>query len=172
MLNFDFISEDFLILIIIISAVLFLIVASFFGKRSAYPYQRLTSILTPAEQHFYKVLSSVINDRAIIMSKVRIADLIKVKSSVKRKHFWGYFSKISQKHIDYVLIDPTTFKTICLIELDDISHFRPRRSNRDKFVDRVMKEAGIPLYRFRVKRRYNRNDILQIISPSLYSQDK
>ena len=97
---------------------------------SATPYERLTSVLTsvltPAEQHFYKVLSSVIKDHAIIMAKVRIADLVKVRRSIGKQYFWQHFSKISQKHIDYVLIDPDTFETICLIELDDKSynHFK------------------------------------------------
>lgn len=134
---------------------------------SAKPYERLGSILTSSEQHFYKVLSSAINGRAIIMAKVRIADLLKVRSTIKKKHFWSYFSKISQKHIDFVLIDPNTFKTICLIELDDKSHFRFNRSERDKFVNQVMAQTGIPLYRFRVRRRYDRKMILEKLEKCL-----
>lgn len=130
---------------------------------SAKPYERLPSILTPSEQHFYRVLSSTFNGQAIIMAKVRIADLLKVRKSVKQKHFWSYFSKISQKHIDFVLIDPTTFKTLCLIELDDKSHFKRGRSQRDKFINQVMVQTGIPLYRFKVQRRYNRNEIFNTL---------
>ena len=151
--------------------VLLLIVIVLPSSTSAKPYQRLNSILTPSEQHFYKVLSSTINGQATIMAKVRIADLLKVSSTIKQKHFWSYFSKISQKHIDFVLIDSITFKTICLIELDDKSHLRLGRSNRDKFVNRIMAETGIPLYRFRVQRRYDRSDILQILSPCLNYQN-
>ena len=128
---------------------------------SAKPYERLPSILTPSEQYFYRVLSSTVNGQAIIMAKVRIADLLKVRKSIKQKHFWSYFSKISQKHIDFVLLDPSTLKTICLIELDDKSHHQFNRSQRDKFVDKIMQQAEIPLYRFRVKRRYERQEIIQ-----------
>lgn len=128
-------------------------------QSSASPYKPIDSILTPAEQHFYKVLLSVTRERAIVTAKVRIADIVKVRRTIKKKHFWGHFSKISQKHIDFVLLDPTTFKTLCLIELDDKSHARFGRSQRDKFVNRVMSDAGIPLHRFAVRRRYDGREI-------------
>jgi hypothetical protein len=167
MFEIPFTPQQLLIGGVTFIALLFIVVVFPIRNTSATPYQRLTSILTPSEQHFYKVLSSTINGQAIIMVKVRIADLLKVRSTIKQKHFWSYFSKISQKHIDFVLIDPTTFKTICLIELDDKSHLRLGRSNRDKFVNRIMAQTGIPLYRFRVQRRYDRSDISQTLSSCL-----
>lgn len=134
---------------------------------SAKPYERFSSILTPAEQHFYKVLSSVIEGRAIIMAKVRVADVLKVKRSINKKHFWSYFSKISQKHIDFILIDPQTFTTLCVIELDDKSHLNLDRMKRDRFINQVMMQTSIPLYRFSVRRRYNRNEIIQTLNTCL-----
>jgi len=170
MFDFPFNSQQLFVGSIGLIALLLIVVVFPVRNTSANPYQRLTSILTPSEQHFYKVLSSTIKGQAIIMVKVRIADLLKVRSTIKQKHFWSYFSKISQKHIDFVLIDPTTFKTICLIELDDKSHLRLGRSNRDKFVNRIMAQTGIPLYRFRVQRKYDRSDILQALSSCLSYQ--
>lgn len=134
---------------------------------SAKPYERLPSILTPPEQHFYRVLSSVVKEQAIIMAKVRVADLLKVRRSINKKHFWSYFSKISQKHIDFVLIDPQTFTTLCAIELDDKSHLNLDRMKRDRFVNQVMAQTDIPLYRFKVKRKYDRSYILQTLNPCL-----
>ena len=95
------------------------------------------------------------------MAKVRIADLLEVRKSIKQKYFWSYFSKISQKHIDFVLIDPQTFITLCAIELDDKSHLKLDRMKRDRFVNQVMAQTGIPLYRFSVRRRYDRSEILE-----------
>ena len=104
-------------------------------KKHTRPYERINSILTPAEQHFYKVLFSALNGRVLIMAKVRIADVLRVKHPMSDKAFLGRFSKISQKHIDFVLIDLTTFKTLCVIELDDKSHSRPHRILRDRFIE-------------------------------------
>jgi very-short-patch-repair endonuclease len=149
----------------IIMALLWVLWSS--GKGQSRPYKRLDSILTPPEQYFYRCLASTLKDRALIMPKVRIADLIKVRRHVPRQYFWRHFSKISQKHIDFVLVDPQTFKTLCVIELDDKSHIRIDRMQRDWFVNKVMAQTGIPIYRFPVRRRYNRAEIFHVIRPSL-----
>lgn len=161
---FPFTSQQLLIGGIAFVVLLFFVIVLPARHTSAKPYERFPSILTPAEQHFYKVLSSVIEGQAIIMAKVRVADILKVKRSINKKHFWSYFSKISQKHIDLVLIDPQTFTTLCAIELDDKSHLNLDRMKRDRFINQVMVQTGIPLYRFSVRRRYDRAEILEKIN--------
>ena len=136
-------------------------------KKHPFPYERVPSILTPAEQQFYKVLKSVMQGRVIILSKVRIADILRVRGGSGRKDFWRHFSKISQKHIDFVLLEPQHFTTLCLIELDDKSHGQFHRRKRDEFVNRIMARAGIPLYRFTVRRQYDGAEILQRLSACL-----
>ena len=135
--------------------------------KSSRAYEQRPSVLTPPEKYFYNVLSSIYKDRFIILAKVRIADLIKVRSTIGRKQFWGYFSKIGMKHLDFVLVDKTSFSTLCVIELDDKSHEKRERITRDKFVNQVMAQTGIPLYRFKVKRRYDRADIAQTLNACL-----
>lgn len=159
--DIPFTSQQLFIGGIALMVLLFFVIVLPARHTSANPYERLPSILTPSEQHFYKVLSPIVQGRAIIMAKVRIADLLKVRKSNKQKHFWSYFSKISQKHIDFVLIDPQTFITICAIELDDKSHLNLDRMKRDRFVNQIMAQTGIPLYRFSVRRRYDREEILE-----------
>lgn len=130
-------------------------------------YERIPKLMTPAEQRFYKALVQSIQGRAIIMSKVRIADLVKVKTGRKEKRFWFYFSKISQKHIDFVLLDPVTFSTLCTIELDDSSHWRPDRMKRDRFINQLMVNTGIPLVRFKVQRVYDQEKIVNLLGQYL-----
>ena len=161
MINLPFTLQQLLIGGITFVVFLLFVVVLPARHTSAKPYERLPSILTPSEQHFYKVLSSVVKEQAIIMAKVRVADLLKVRRSMSKKHFWSYFSKISQKHIDFVLIDPQTFITLCVIELDDKSHLNLDRMKRDRFVNQIMAQTGIPLYRFSVRRRYDRSEILE-----------
>ena len=130
-------------------------------------YVKIPSILTPAEKHFYKILSSIYKDEFIIMAKVRLADVVKVSPNIRKKHWWGYFSKISQKHLDILIIDKSDFSTILAIELDDASHDKRERIIRDKFVNVVMKQTVIPLVRFSVKRRYDRKIIAQTLAEPL-----
>ena len=168
-IDFDiqFMQPEIIIGLAILAAVALYQIILIVLKRRIKPYERLDSILTAPEQRFYKVLQSALGGRALIMSKVRIADLIKVRRTIARRNFWRHFSKISQKHIDFVLVDPRTFETLCLIELDDKSHARRNRVQRDQFVNRIMAQTGIPLYRFPVRRHYNAAEILNTLSPAL-----
>ena len=168
--SIPFTSEQFLIGAGVVLILLFLAAVLLIKKEYAKPYERVSSILTPPEQYFYKVLSSTLQGRVFIFSKVRIADIIKVRRSISRKNFWRHFSAIRQKHIDFVLVDPKTFTTICLIELDDKSHLRLDRIKRDRFVNHIMKQTEIPLYRFRVQRRYDRAEILRMLE--IYTEAK
>ncbi len=140
-------------------------------KKHGNPYERIQSILTPPEQRFYKALSFAVKDRAIITAKVRIADIIKVRHTIPRHSFWRHFSQISQKHIDFVLIDSQDFRTLCLIELDDKSHGRFDRIQRDRFVNQVMAQTEIPLHRFPVQRRYDCAEILRALIGSLSDEN-
>ena len=56
------------------------------------------------------------------------------------------FNKIRSKHIDFALADEDT-NIIALIELDDKSHERPDRIERDEFVNAVLKNTGYVLLR-------------------------
>lgn len=165
--EFPFTSSEIVTATGILFAVFSIAVLLSVRNKYPYPYERVPSILTPPEQQFYKVLQSVLKGRVLIMPKVRIADILKVKSSISRKDFWRHFTKISQKHIDFVLLDPQRFTTLCLIELDDKSHEQFNRRKRDEFVNRIMAEAGIPLYRFSVRRHYDRAEILQTLNACL-----
>ena len=47
------------------------------------------------------------------------------------------------------------------IELDDQSHQRPDRRDRDGFVDQVFENANLPLVHIKVQHTYNTNELLQ-----------
>ena len=79
------------------------------------------------------------------MAQVRIADVILVGGR-KNKQWWRAFRKISSKHVDFVVVD-CGFNILCAIEIDDSSHFEKSRVARDKFVDRIFRQAGVPLFR-------------------------
>ena len=49
------------------------------------------------------------------------------------------------------------------IELDDKSHQRNDRQDRDQFVDQVFKAAGIPLLRVPVKHTYSLQEVQSIL---------
>jgi hypothetical protein len=144
------------------------IVAKVILSRHRLPYQRIDSIFTPAERYFLNTLDQATPDHLRVFGKVRIADVLRVTTS-NRKRFWRYFTQISSKHLDYVLVDRKNMRIVCAIELDDRSHDRKDRRGRDAFVDEACATAGLPLIRVPAARHYDPNVIRQRIMHATHS---
>jgi hypothetical protein len=119
-----------------------------------YPYFLRDDFLSPAELSFYLVLKSAVSEWAIVFTKVALGDLFFAKSGDHGKHR-TYTNKIDRKHVDFLLCDPKTVKPILGIELDDKSHQRQDRQERDEFIQNVFASANLPLARIPVKHAYS-----------------
>lgn len=68
-------------------------------------------------------------------------------------------NKIQQKHFDFVVCNKDTMSIVCCIELNDSSHAKKSRSNRDDFVRGVCKAAGVELIEFKALYSYIAEDV-------------
>ena len=114
-----------------------------FTEREKFAFAQLRSIV---EKHGYSVLA-----------KVRLFDLIEPSFLTDNKKVAQY--KIQSKHVDFVLCD-SNLKAQHVIELDDATHDRPDRIERDKFVDSALEMSG---YRVLHTRKINEDEILRFI---------
>ena len=80
-----------------------------------------------------------------MQSKIRLADLVNVNKKLEKTEWWSNFGKIKSKHIDFALAKKENLDVVLIIELDDYSHSRRDRIERDAFVDSVFDEIGIPI---------------------------
>ena len=128
------------------------------------PYRLRDDFLSPAELSFYRVLQSALGDRVTISPKVNLADIFFVARPNENQ---GYKNKINRKHVDFIICDPISMKPICGIELDDSSHARRDRQERDEFVDQVFELARLPLIRVLAKRGYCPNELLMLVERHL-----
>jgi hypothetical protein len=115
-------------------------------------YRLRDNFMSPAEVSFFHVLHRVIDGRALIFPKVRLGDLI---YAPKQEQQYAALQRINRKHVDFVLCDPRTLQPIAVIELDDRSHRREDRIDRDAFVESVFTGIGLPLLRFAVRPAYD-----------------
>ncbi len=105
------------------------------------------TILTDREYEFYRILKPLADEYGLsIYTKVRLADLIEPKPKAENPYWMECFNKIKAKHIDFALADEET-AIVALIELDDSSHARPDRVERDDFVNAVLENTGYTLLR-------------------------
>lgn len=130
------------------------------------PYYLRDHFLSAAELSFYHVLHGVVRQQASICSKVNLADVFYVKHG-DNSLFRTYTNKIDRKHVDFLLCAPDTMQPLVGIELDDKSHQRADRQERDVFVDAVFEAAGLPLLHIPVKRTYSVSELEAMLAPHL-----
>lgn len=136
-----------------------------YSQPARLPYEPRKSLVTRSELRFYKSLRKAVLDDWEIFAMVRIADLLKVTANTAKRRMW--LNKILSKHIDFVLCDPNTLEVLVAIELDDVSHERPERIERDKFVNLAFDSAEIPLLRIPVETAYKAREIRNLIEDAL-----
>jgi hypothetical protein len=125
-------------------------------KEITFPYHVRDDFLSPAEFSFYRVLQGMMRDYFSICPKVALAELFYVDHP-NENH--AAFGRIRQKRVDFVICDPTTMKPRFAIELDDSSHKREDRQERDEFVDKVFEAAGLPLVHIPARSEYNTQEL-------------
>lgn len=128
-----------------------LIVLILKGGSFGFPYVPAGPLLTPAERKLFAQLQRVVGGRALIFAKVRVADLITVKKGLSGKARMSALGRISQKHVDFVVVDPHDMKPVALIELDDPSHRQRTTRKRDDLVNKAYQAAGLKLIRIKTK---------------------
>lgn len=107
-------------------------------KDEILPYKPRWNFMSRSEISFYKQLELAVGDKYYIVPQLQLS---KILWSPKGK----YQNKIDRKTLDFVLFSKTDFKFYKAIELDDFTHDRPDRKERDLFVDNAMKTAGLEL---------------------------
>jgi hypothetical protein len=131
-----------------------------------YPYHLVDEFISPAELNFFFNLKAVIGDSAHIFSKVKLSDLFYIKTGDYGKNR-SYTNRIDRKHVDFLLCNSKTLKPILGIELDDKTHQRADRQERDDFVNHVFVAAKLPLLHISVQRGYSQNELKTKLSEYL-----
>ena len=129
-----------------------MLILSFNASRN--PYQVTEALMTKAEMNFYFQLLKILPGQTHIFTKVRIADVIDVRPSIKGNSRIKHFREIAAKHLDFVLVD-REMKILAAIELNDKSHERKDRKERDKFVRGALQSAKVPFFEIPCTKRYD-----------------
>jgi hypothetical protein len=135
------------------------------GIREQTPYARRRKLVTRSELAFYRVLRQAVNNEWEIFAMVRIADLLAVPKGTPNHRSW--LNRILAKHIDFVLCDKDTLEVMLAIELDDPTHLRPDRMQRDKFVNGAFSDSGLPLLRIPTAENYDPSALRKTIEKAI-----
>lgn len=129
------------------------------GRSTLFPYSLKAALFSPAERSFLGVLEQAVGSHYCIFGKVRIADVVATKRGLNGSQRQSAFNRINAKHFDFLLCDKQDLSVVCAIELDDRSHSRSARQQRDAFVTELCRNVGLPLLRIRASRSYSLPEI-------------
>ena len=139
------------------------------GKETPFPYKKNKYLFSLAERSFYNVLEKITSkENYLLFSKVRMEDLLWIPRSIPSKERFGWRNRIKSRHVDFLICDKENISPLLVIELDDSSHNTIKAKQKDNFVDKVFKDAKIPLLRVKAKKYYSEEEVLKEINQKLF----
>ena len=123
-------------------------------------YVKRDYLLTETELKFYKQLKKITDDlELVICPQVTLYEILRNKN-------YKDFNKIQSKSIDFVITEQNLKIKLC-IELDDQSHYKTKRVQRDMFINKLFEDLNIKLLRIPVQNYYNLEELKNKIQESL-----
>lgn len=135
------------------------------ATKSVYAYNARDYIMTKYESRLFRRLESLLTDKYYVFPQVHLDRIL--DHQIKGQNWRSARAKISQKSIDFALVDRESLQTICLIELDDKSHDETGRQERDAFVDTTLDGAGVRIAHLRNIGNMDDQTLLAAIEPKL-----
>ena len=134
--------------------------------KSNYFYLPKRFIMNRNEYKFFQLLNNAFDNKYSIIPQVHLDKLVKPASKGKFRIF--SLRHINQKSVDFVICTKNGMRPLLAIELDGASHSQKKSIDRDLEVERILKEANIPLKRFNNNDHFNsaelEKSILEIIN--------
>jgi hypothetical protein len=135
-----YIVAGIVVVIVVVLAVLKMVVEGGGDEeKSKYQYKRKNFFLTRAEHECYDALVAAAGNEYLVFAQVHLPTL--VDNKVKGQNWRAAFRHINGKSVDFVLCDKAYISAKLAIELDDKTHERPERQERDQEVER--KQLGL-----------------------------
>ena len=134
-------------------------------KKSRYRYYAKPYIMTARENECFKTLNEIFGAKWFVIPQVHLSALLNHK--VKGQNWNAAFRHINGKSVDFVLVGKESYKIICAIELDDSTHNRTDRKERDNEIERIFSEAKIPLARIGKFENMTKQEIINVITGAI-----
>lgn len=141
------------------AAVIVIILLIFIFTRKRKPrYVLKDSLMSRTEYEYFKIFDAYFGDKYIILPQINLASIIdKVGEGFRTELF---------RNVDFGVFD-YNYRPVLLIEINDNTHFRKDRVERDEKVIEICKKAKIPLICFWTKDGIDNQKIYKTLSKHL-----
>ena len=144
MLNNLLSAPQYLPFIVIGAVIIIILIIYFIAKRNPpLPnYFVKDALMTNVELQYFRIINSYLGDRYIVLPQVNLASVID-------KEDQGFRTELF-RNVDFGVFD-YNYRPIFLVEINDNTHFRKDRLERDKKVNEICEKAGLPILTLWVK---------------------
>ncbi len=142
----------------VIIAVAIFIVVKVSSAKSTPDYRLKDALLTQTEISYYNIINAYFGGDYLILPQINLASVIE-------KQGGGYRNELF-RNADFGIFDHN-FRPILLIEINDNTHLRRDRKERDQKVSVICKKARIPLITFWTKDGIDKDVIYKTIKKYL-----
>lgn len=134
-------------------------------KKLLYKYKRKDFLITKKENEFFNILTEILNNEYYIFPQVHLDAILDYK--VVGQNWKAAFRHINEKSVDFVICDKAYLKPLLAIELDDKSHEREDRIERDINVERIFMEVDMPILRIQNSVSLNKEEVKNLLLEKL-----
>ncbi|MGI5309209.1 DUF2726 domain-containing protein [Rheinheimera sp. WS51] len=159
--------EFVLLLILLLVIVVALVANRFASNDNPFPVQKRTSIFSPVERAFMQLLEQAVNNEYKVLNRVKLADIIEIKSGVSDKTRSSTLRKLNAKYLDFVLCNPSDMSVVAVIDLVNNTNKDGHKAIPDWFVNGALDAAAMPYLRMKIKTGYTVNEIQAVIANKL-----
>lgn len=110
-----------------------------------YHYKTAQFIMSKPEHDCYDALLGAVGDHYRVFPQIHLSTFL--SEVIPGQNYEHARRHINQKSVDFLLCDKTYLNPKLAIELDDATHSRPDRIERDDEVARILRDANFPLLR-------------------------
>lgn len=143
------------------------------GAATPSPYRLVEGVLSRGEKVFGDALAQAVRGMAVVLPKVRVADVVQPVEGLGDAARWDALKPIVNRHFDF-LVAYEDFQPVLAVELDDRSHDSPKAAERDRSLNEICKAAGLPMLRVRATAQYDpavlRSQIWDVLGAPLKAQ--
>lgn len=121
-------------------------------------------LVTNFEHQYLEKLRIWFSYRCYIYCQVSVGSVISINAEVSNlsmQQRMKFAQKCQNMSFDFLLVEKTTERIVCAIELDDPTHLRPDRMSRDRRLDKLCAAANIPI--FHITNIYHKPDLRRMI---------
>lgn len=111
-------------------------------------------LMTINERKVFEKLKNKLSPQYVIFPQISIRTLIKRNYKIKDNAQW--------KIVDYLICKKPYYEPVLVIELNDLSHEKEDRKERDKEVTNLLKKIDIPIWFLKPEKNYERFENIDI----------